>query len=159
MRALGRHRGHQGLLGLLAAGLLALGGCETVQFGPDPTAPADTARGEALLALANAKRTDSGDIVFLLYKPSIHDIDAAPPTVEFEAVPYGTYRVVKVIPGRWKLGYRDEAGNLRAMPAEEDGLDEDWPVLAFAAGKRYQLLLETDEANLTVWRTDVPEAR
>lgn len=148
-----------GLWAAAAAVFLALGGCEPVEFGSQPVTPEDTAAGESLLSIANLKRTDSGDLEFLLFKPAIQDIEGAAPSEKFEPIPFGMYRTVKVKPGRWKIGYRDEAGNLEAMPAETDGLDEEWPVMAFAKGKSYQLLVETDEGNNTIWRTNIPEAK
>ena len=50
-----------------------------------------------------------------------------------------------------------ETGDLQPMPAAEDeGVESDWPVATFSAGKSYGLLIETDDGNNTVWRTDIP---
>lgn len=142
----------------LAAVLLALAACETVQFGPEPAVPpSDTAKAEATLLFANKRETDPGPLVLLLYSATAQILENAAPVREFPEVAFDMSVSLKLAPGKYKLAYRMESGDLRPMPPSGDeGLDSDWPVATFASGRTYHLLIETDEGNNTVWRTDIP---
>jgi hypothetical protein len=142
---------------LLATALLSLSGCETVQFGPDPVTPADSASAEATLLFVNKRETDPGSLVLLLYPHTSSILEDAVPVKEYPEVAFDQSASLKVAAGRYKLAYRMEGGDLRPMPPKGDeGVNSDWPVATFAAGKSYGLLIETDDGNNTVWRTDIP---
>lgn len=146
-------------LGITAAFFLALGGCEPVEFGSDPT-PNDTtstATGEASVVFMNQRQEFPGPINFLVYRPTAQDIDNVAPFKEFEPVAFGASDTVKLAAGRWKVAYRMDNGDLRAMPPSQGELeDAAWPVVVLAKGKVYLVLIETDDGNNTVWRTNLP---
>ena len=117
------------------AALLALGACETVQFGPDPAVPSDTAKTEATLLFANKRETDPGALVLLLYRTSAQDVETAVPLKEFPPVDFDRSASLKVAPGKDKIAYRMESWDLQPMPAaEDDGVETDWPVATLASG-------------------------
>lgn len=137
--------------------LAALMACETVQFGPDPVDPSDTLKTEATLVFINKRETDPGPLVLLLYRTSAQVVENAPPVKEYPAVAFDQSASLKVLPGRYKIAYRMESGDLQTMPAAEDeGVETDWPVATFASGQTYGLLIETDDGNNTIWRTNIP---
>lgn len=139
---------------------LALGGCETVQFGPgDGTdnPPPDTLSSRASLTFMNQRETDPGPLTFLLYRSTAMDIEAVAPLHEFGPVEENGYLGVKVAAGRYKLAYQTETGDLQAMPdSEEEGTGADWPVINLSAGKSYQLLIATSDGGVTTWVHNLP---
>lgn len=148
------------VLALGAAGLLGafLPGCEPVEFGTGTDTPKDTAQtGEATLVLYNQRLQDPGDLVFLLYPPATQNIEDVVAKVTLPAVALDKSVTVKVAPGRWKIGYRMEStGDLKPMPGGIEAENSTWPVVVFAKGKSYQLVVETDEGNHTKWTHNIP---
>jgi hypothetical protein len=141
---------------LLAAGAF-LWSCKPVEFGTEPVTPQDTAKGESTLLLYNQRAVDQGNLVFQLYDPSSQHIQDVAPKVEFPAVAFEKVISVKVTPGRWKVGYLMETtGEIRAMPSRIEAEDPDWPVVKFVKGETYQILVETDAGNNTVWTHNIP---
>jgi hypothetical protein len=151
-----------GRLASLALALsLAIAGCETVQFGPGeetPGNPTDTGATEAGLIFMNQRETDPGPLTFLIYRATAMDIDAVAPLHEFGPVEENGYLGAKVAAGRYKLGYRTDYGDLRAMPGatEEEGSQEVWPIVTLEKGRTYQLLIRTNDGGHTVWTTNLP---
>lgn len=154
--------GYAGLKGLVAVATLIVAGsflesCKPVDFGSAPVTPADTAKGESTLILYNQRQGDAGNLFFQLYGPSSKNIEDVTPAVEFAAVTFEKVLAVKVAPGRWKVGYKMEStGEIRTMPPRTEAEDPDWPVVKFAKGETYQLLVETDAGNNTVWKYNIP---
>lgn len=137
--------------------LMALGGCETVDLGNGTDKPVDTATGEASLQLINQRQVDPGPLDFLLYASTAQDIQNIAEVRNLGTVAFEQSLLVKVPAGRWKFGYKTADGELRAMPptlTEEERAD--WPLGALIKDKSYLILIETDEANHTVWRHNIP---
>lgn len=137
----------------------ALGACDPIELGPDTADPADTAKTEATLLVSNQRETDPGPIKLLLYPSGTDDIQDAAPSKTFDEIAFGESATFKIAPGKYKLGYEMENGDLRAMPLEgSEGLSADWPVATLASGKTHHLLIETDEGNNIFWRHNIPVA-
>jgi hypothetical protein len=138
---------------------LVFTGCETVQFGPgDGTDnPSDSGSIQSSLVFMNQRETDPGALTFLLYPSAAMDIDAVAPLHEFGPVEENGHLGVKVVAGRYKVGYRTETEDLHAMPDdEEEGTGADWPVVVLGAGKTYQLLIGTSDGGVTTWFHNFP---
>lgn len=135
----------------------SLGGCEPPEYGPEGPDDGDTTKtGTASLVLTNRRETDPGPLTFHLYLPGAQDIENLDPEVSLPPVDFGKSRTVSVTPGRWKVAYSLESGDLRPMPPDgEEATSEDWPVVVFAKGKTYSIRIETDDGGHTVWRTDL----
>lgn len=148
------------MLGVAMAALgAALTGCETIQLGPEVQGPSDTSTATtASLTLINQRQTDPGALVFLLYGPTVQDIENVSPSVSLDPVDFEKSLTVQVKPGRWKVAYRLESGDLFPMPSsiDEEGTQEDWPVVSLAKGKSYTILIGTNDGGITTWRTNLP---
>lgn len=141
----------------LAAFLLVLGGCETVQIGGDTTNPGDTTAAEATLLLVNQRQQDPGPLTFLLYLPATQDIESVTPSLKSDTVSFDKSVTLKVKAGRWKIGYEMSNGELRAMPPTlVEASEAQWPVANLVKGKEYRITIDTDEGNQTVWRHNIP---
>lgn len=137
--------------------LMALGGCETVDLGNGTEKPVDTAAGEASLQLINQRQIDPDTLEFLLYASTAQDIQNVAEVRILGKVAFEQSVLVKIPAGKWKFGYRTAGGDLRAMPPTLTEAEQaDWPVGAISKDKSYLILIETDEANHTVWRHTVP---
>lgn len=146
---------------ILAAAVAALGlslsGCETVQIGTDDTQPGDTTSSMVSLTLLNQRQKDPGPLTFMLYGPNTQDIENVAPITEFDSVGFEKTLVVQVKTGRWKIAYSLPNGDLVPMPLEKiEDTDAEWPVATFTKGKTYQILIETDIGNHTVWQHNIP---
>lgn len=137
--------------------LMVLGGCEPVDMGNATVKPVDTATGEASLQLINQRQIDPGQLEFLLYSSTAQDIQNIAEVRKLGTVAFEQSLIVKVPAGKWKFGYKAASGELHAMPPTLSEAERaDWPVATLAKEKSYLIMIETDEANHTVWRHNIP---
>jgi hypothetical protein len=108
----------------------------------------------------NQREADPGPLTFLVFRSTAMDIDAVAPLHTFGPVEENGHLGVKIAAGSYKLGYRTDFGDVRAMPGsnEEEGSEEVWPVVTLEKGKTYQLLIRTNDGGHTVWATDMPHS-